>query len=163
MSSHSRFSRYSSATARDRLSGGKAAALGAPLRWLLTIGALLWFPIVQPILHVFLTDGIETTPRKLAGLIVGILSGTALLKNVSFLALWFLVIWLALRWNTQRRVSRLLSKWKSANYPDRSLNLTAQTLDWMSELLDPIRRTRERMESVVARAGALNSGVVPPR
>src|SRR5688500_6870826 len=36
--------------ARERLSGRKAAAFGAPLRWILTIGALLWFPIVQPIL-----------------------------------------------------------------------------------------------------------------
>jgi hypothetical protein len=144
--------------AREKLSGAAGAALGAPIRWLLTIGAVLWFPVIQPILHVFLTDGIETSPRKLAGLIVGILSGEALLKSVSFLALWFLVIWLALRWNTQRRVSRLLSKWKSADYPDRSLNLSARTLEWMSELIDPVRKTREQIESVIARAQQLSSG-----
>ena len=108
--------------------------------------------IVQPVLEAFLTTGIERTPRQLAGLIVGILSGTALLKNVSFLALWFLVIWLALRWNTQRRVNRLLTRWKSADYPDRALNLTTQALEWMSELVEPVRRHRERVESLIKRA-----------
>ncbi len=143
-------------TARQKLAGSGGVP-GAPIRWLLTIGALLWFPIVQPILEAFLTTGIENSPRKLAGLIVGILSGSALLKNVSFLAMWFLVIWLALRWNTQRRVNRLLDKWKAANYPDRSLNLTAETLEWMAGLVEPIRRNRERVESVVLRAGQFST------
>jgi GTPase Era involved in 16S rRNA processing len=137
--------------AREKLAGGRGL-LGAPLRWLLTIGALLWFPIVQPILQVMLTTKFEQSSREIAGLIVSILSGTALLKNVSFLAMWFLVIWLALRWNTQRCVAKLLSKWKSANYPDRSLNLTRETLEWMAGLVDPIRRSRERVESLVQRA-----------
>ena len=140
--------------ARERLAG-RGGLLGAPLRWLLTTGALLWFPLVQPLLHAFLTTDIETTPRKLAGLVVGILSGTAMLQSVSFLSLWFLVIWLALRWNTQRRVARLLSRWKAANYPDRSLNLTAETLEWMDGLVQPITRTLERTESVAQRAAQL--------
>src|SRR5690606_28007053 len=120
--------------AREQLAG-RRGILAAPMRWLLTIGALLWFPLVQPILHAFLTTSdlafgswseFAGAWRELAGLVVGILSGEALLKSVSFLALWFLVIWLALRWNTQRRVNRLLARWKSAAYPDRSLNLTVQ-------------------------------------
>jgi hypothetical protein len=142
--------------AREKLMGGRGI-LGAPLRWLLTIGALLWFPIVQPILQIMLTTHVEQSPRVIAGLIVTILSGTALLKNVSFLALWFLVIWLALRWNTQRRVARLLSKWKAANYPDSSLNLTRETLEWMAGLVEPIRRGRDRVESIVERAKQFRS------
>lgn len=131
----------------------------APLRWLLTIGALLWFPIIQPILEAFLTTDIEQTPRKLAGIVVGILSGSALLKNVSFLALWFLVIWLALRWNTQRCVNRLLAKWKSASYPDRTLNLNVQAMDWMAGLIQPIRLGRESLESICQRAQQLKRGI----
>jgi hypothetical protein len=147
-------------TARNKLAGS-GGILGAPLRWLLTIGALLWFPFVQPVLHAFLTTTdlafgswreFGAAWREIAGLIVGILSGAALLQSVSFLALWFLVIWLALRWNTQRRVGRLLAKWKSADYPDRSLNLTLETLEWMAELSHPISRNRERVDSVVKRA-----------
>ena len=113
------------------------------------------FPIVQPVLEVALTTEIERSPRVIAGLIVSILSGSALLKNVSFLALWFLVIWLALRWNTQRRVNKLLSRWKSADHPDRSLNLTSEALEWMSGLIEPIRRHRERVESLATRADEL--------
>jgi hypothetical protein len=143
--------------ARERLAG-RRGWIGAPLRWILTIGALLWFPLIQPLLEAFLTTDIEQTPRKLAGLVVSILSGTALLKNVSFLALWFLVIWLALRWNTQRRVGRLLARWKSADYPDRSLNLTSQALEWMAGLVEPIRRTRERVESLVQRTNQFRTG-----
>ena len=142
--------------ARARLAGSRG--LLAPIRWLLTIGALLWFPIVQPILHIVLTTDVERSPRVIAGLIVGILSGTALLQSVSFLALWFLVIWLALRWNTQRRVARLLLRWKFADYPDRSLNLSAESLEWMAALVEPIRRARERVESVVSRAKQFTAG-----
>jgi hypothetical protein len=142
--------------ARKKLAGGRGL-LGAPLRWLLTIGALLWFPIVQPILEIVLTTKIEHSLAVVIGLIVKILSGTALLKNVSFLALWFLVIWLALRWNTQRCVAKLLSKWKSANYPDRSLNLTRETLEWMADLVAPIRRAHDRVESLVQRAKQFGS------
>lgn len=142
--------------ARAKLAGGRGL-LGAPLRWLLTIGALLWFPIVQPILEIVLTTNVERSWRVMGGLIVTILSGTALLKNVSFLALWFLVIWLALRWNTQRCVAKLLSKWKSANHPDRSLNLTRETVEWMAGLLAPVRQARERVESLVQRAKQFRS------
>ena len=141
--------------ARERLAGRGRGVLGAPVRWLLTVGALLWFPLVQPILEAFLTTDIETTPRKLAGLVVGVLSGTALLKNVSFLALWFLVIWLALRWNTQRRVARLLARWRAAHFPDRSLNLTAEAVEWMGALVHPVTRQLERMESLVERTSEL--------
>lgn len=140
--------------ARERLAG-RGGLLGAPFRWLLTIGALLWFPLVQPILAVIVPTDMEVNPRKMAGLLIGILSGTALLTSLSFLALWFLVIWLALRWNTQRRVARLLSKWKAAHYPDRSLNLTAEALEWMDGLVHPITRHAERLESLVERTAAL--------
>ena len=66
-----------------------------------------------------------------------------------------LTIWLALRWNTQTRVARLLSRWKSANHPDRSLNLTAEVLEWMSALVRPIRSSRERLDALVSRAKGL--------
>lgn len=140
--------------ARERLAG-RGGLLGAPFRWLLTIGALLWFPLVQPVLAAIVPTDMEVDPRKMAGLLIGILSGTALLTSLSFLALWFLVIWLALRWNTQRRVARLLAKWKAAHYPDRSLNLTAEALEWMDGLVHPITRHAERLDSLVERTAAL--------
>jgi hypothetical protein len=93
--------------------------------------------------------------RRLVGLVVSVMSGEALLKNVTFLIIWFTVIWLALRWNTQRRLSRLLSRWRSADYADPSLNLTTQAVQWMDGLVEPIRQACERMTDVARRAKAL--------
>lgn len=143
----------------ERLAGRRGIL--APLfRWLLTIGALLWFPLVQPVLAGFLNDEslqINWYPdwRKLMALAVSVLSGEALLKNVTFLIIWFTVIWLALRWNTQRRLARLMERWKSVDYPDPSLNLAAQAMQWMRSLLDPIAAAGERMKSLAERTQAL--------
>jgi hypothetical protein len=127
-------------------------------RWVLTIGALLWFPIVQPVLEIFLTDGWAAITGKAALLIVQLLGAAYLLKSAGFLAIWFLVLWLALRWNTQRRVQRLLRGWRSAGENDPTLNLASATVSWMDDLLDPIRQARERAETLAKRAEALKSG-----
>jgi hypothetical protein len=147
------------AAAVQRLAG-RGGVIAPLFRWLLTIGALLWFPLVQPILEGMLSLpdlglNLWTDGRKLAALIVGVLSGAALLRNVTFLIIWFTVIWLALRWSTQRRVARLLGRWRSADYPNESLNLTTQALRWMDGLLAPLRAGRERTDDLLKRAQAL--------
>ncbi len=148
------------AAARDALAG-RGGVIAPLFRWLLTIGALLWFPIVQPILSGFLNDATLEVNwfapdwRRLLGLLVSVLSGEALLKNATFLIIWFTVIWLALRWGTQRRLSRLLARWRSADYPDPALNLTTQTLQWLRDLVAPIAQSRERTQSLAERADVL--------
>ncbi len=123
-------------------------------RWLLTIGALLWFPIVQPVLAAVL-NGHDRSPRAIAGLLVSVLGVDYLLKSAVFLAIYFAVIWLALRWNTQRRVARFLSRWKTAEPAEASLSLNAQALEWMARLTDPIRMCRERSADLAQRAQTL--------
>jgi hypothetical protein len=143
----------------QRLAGRNGVV--APLvRWLLTIGALLWFPFVQPVLEGMLKLpeirwDLWTQGRNLAGLVVGVLSGEALLRNVTFLILWFTVIWLALRWNTQQRVNRFLYRMRSTEERDLSLNLSAQAVQWMGGLLGPLRRASEQMNDLSSRAKAL--------
>ena len=146
------------AAALEQLAGRHGVV--APLfRWLLTVGALLWFPFIQPVLAGFLAiPDLTFGPsdwRRLGGLVVSVVSGEALLKNVTFLIIWFTVIWLSLRWGTQRRLARLLSRWRSADYPDPSLNLTTQTVQWTDNLLAPLRQAAERMTDVANRAKAL--------
>ncbi|MDB5302964.1 MAG: hypothetical protein JWM97_513 [Phycisphaerales bacterium] len=142
------------AAARERLSGG-AGLLLTPVRWLLTIGALLWFPFVQPVLSTFLRDA-DWHPHweKLVALIVGVLGVDYFLKSAGFLVIYYAAIWLALRWNTQRKVGRLLSKWRATDFPDPAVNLATQTLQWLNDLTAPIRLARERMQSVADRAEA---------
>src|SRR5207249_1212563 len=74
----------------------KRGALGAPLRWLLTIGAALWFPIVQPIAEALLQAGPMHSLREIALLVVKVLSGTYLLQSAAFLVIWFVFLWLYL-------------------------------------------------------------------
>jgi hypothetical protein len=139
---------------------GKGGVVAPLFRWLLTIGALLWFPLVQPILSGFL-NGAEPVidwyphPRRLIGLLVSVLSGEMLLKNVSFLILWFTVIWLALRWRTQRKLGRLLARWRSGDQTEDALSLPAQTMRWMADLLGPIDRGTDRVRALARRAEAM--------
>ncbi len=129
------------------------------LRWLLTVGALLWFPFVQPLLEALLVPGVGRTVRELVYLGVQMLGVTYLLKNVTFLIIWFVALWLVLRWSTQRRATRLLTRWKSGARLDDPLSLPGQVLQWTDELIEPIRRHRERVESVVRRADEVRASL----
>ena len=136
----------------------RASWLGAPLRWALTIGAVVWFPFLQPVLQAILATGSHVSPwnwHDIAFLIVQVLGVNYLLKSVGFLILYFIVLWLALRWNTQRQVAKLLVRWKSADLTDPSYNLATQTLEWIDAMIAPIRQARERMDSVARRAEEL--------
>jgi hypothetical protein len=70
--------------ALQRLSG-RNGVVAPLLRWLLTVGALLWFPFVQPVLEGMLKlPEIRwdwwTQGRNLAGLLVGVLCGESRLR-----------------------------------------------------------------------------------
>ena len=132
----------------------------APVRWLLTVGAVLWFPFVQPILHgILAAPGMLSSARAFAMLTVEVLGVNYLLSSCGFLVLYFIALWLALRWNTQRRVVRLLNGWQATALSDPSLSLAAQTLQWIEHLLTPLRQARERMESLALRAEAMRQTI----
>jgi len=142
---------------------GRGGAWAAPIRWLLTIGALLWFPIIQPVLQLALNSPIDWSGlgwhhwRPLLGMIVSVLGTDYLLRSAGFLAIYFLVLWLALRWNTQRRVARMSARWRSANDPNPQLNLASQAMQWVDELTDAIRHAHDRMASLAERAATLKA------
>jgi hypothetical protein len=138
---------------RRRLAG-KSGVLLAPFRWLLTIGALLWFPFVQPITQTLLSQDIKHSTHDIVLLAVKIFSVTELLQNLTFLGMYFFVIWIILRWDTQRRVARLASRWKSDT---SELSMTTQAMRWLDDLLQPIRESRERAESLAQRAARLRN------
>ena len=151
------------AAIRQRAAGRGAAALAAPVRWLLTIGALLWFPIVQPILQLALNSPLDWSGlgwhhwRPLLGMIVSVLGTDYLLRSAGFLAIYFAVLWLALRWNTQRKVARMSARWRSSDDPNPQLNLATQALQWVDDLTDPIRHAHDRMGSLAERAASLKA------
>jgi hypothetical protein len=130
--------------------------ISAIFRTLLTMGALLWFPIVQPLLEAFVADH---TLRNLTVLAVQIFGVTYLLKSVAFLAIYYTLLWLILRWDTQRRIDKFLSRWQESANIDPTLSLTGQAVEWLNELLRPVRGASERLQSVVQRAGELKKSL----
>jgi len=130
---------------------GRGAWIGAPFRWLLTIGAILWFPFVQPILSQMLATHLSITRLATLALLVQVLGVDYLLKSALFLFIWFLVLWLALRWNTQRKVARLVNKWAATDLAEPAVNLTTQSMQWMDDLLMPIRDAEQRVLSLAQR------------
>ena len=124
----------------ERIGGG--SILLAPVRWGLTIGAALWFPIAQPILQVVLAPGWTGSSREATYLAVQLISAAYLLKTIGFLTLYFVVLWVFLRWDTHRRVIRFIRRINSGD-GDANLSLVAQVMSWMDELLEPLRRDAE--------------------
>ncbi len=139
----------------ERLNRRRLALLAAPLRWAMTIGALLWFPLIQPLLEAMLQRGYAATARDLVLLAVQLLGVNYLLRSAVFLLIYFVALWLGLRWHTHRRVRRLLERWRRGGSVDSSLSLEAQTLNWTHSLIEPIRAARGRIKLVISRMEAL--------
>jgi hypothetical protein len=129
--------------------GGSRAPGSWLVRTLLTVGAVLWFPLLQPLLEAYLSPG---RAANLALLAVKLTSVTHLFTNLGFLAGYFLVLWLAIRWSTQRRVDRWLTRHQRLERPGEDLSLTGQVVAWMNDLLAPLRESHRRLASVVKRA-----------
>jgi hypothetical protein len=146
------------AAAVQRLAGS-GGVVRPLLRALLTVGALLWFPFVQPVLETIVVNDWRYTIPQLGLLAVQLLGVTYLLKAVTFLLLWFAILWLLIRWDTQRKVSRLLARWRTTDAADPSLNLASAALEWIDQLIDPIRRARERADDLVRRTNELRASL----
>jgi hypothetical protein len=137
---------------------GKSGVIAPVFRFLLTVGALLWFPFIQPVLQIILNSkSVIGTARDVGVLAVQVFSAASLLQNAVFLIIWYLLIWSLLRWSTRRRVDRLLSKWKKADDADDSLNLTTRTLAWIEGLLEPIHRKRNAMEGLAKKVETMQA------
>ena len=122
------------------------------------MGALLWFPFVQPFLQEFLEKGPKAT-LSLPLVFVRIFGVTSLLQNSAFLIIYFLALWLLIRWDTLRLVDRRLLKWRTAANLDPSLNPAAAVLEWTADLTAPIRSARQSLESLQSRAEAIRKSL----
>lgn len=124
----------------------------------LTIGVAVWFPILQPVLQILLQDSVSGLTRETLLTIVQLLSVSYLLQSLGFLAIYFLVLWMWLRWRTTRRIQRYLRQTTESDHP------AAVILEWQDWLLEPIRRYVEQLESLQAKIDefAVSAGVNKP-
>lgn len=143
----------------DRAGGRGLGIVGVAWRWLLTLGAILWFPFVQPVTQILLAEGVSGSAREVARLVVGVISSSHLLQSGAFLLLWFAVLWVLLRFQTQQRADRLIARWKTDEALDPQLSFAAQTIEWADELLRPLRAQRDRFTELAERESRLR-GVI---
>jgi GTP-binding protein EngB required for normal cell division len=119
-----------------------------PARWMLTVGALLWFPFIQPLLELVLTSNIRTITLELLIWIVRVLGASYLLQSLGFLVLWFLALWVSVRFSTYRRVGRELD---SALADDAGQGPVASVLAWTDSLTAPVRARVDRVRGLLDR------------
>ncbi len=118
---------------------------------IVTVGAALWFPIVQPILAILLRDGVVEMTRATALQVVEILSATYLIQSVGFLAIYFIALWMWLRWLAYRRVDRALRHATDADHP------ASVVFAWNEQLLEPIARHVEKLRELKSRIDAVHA------
>jgi hypothetical protein len=130
---------------------GRRGIISPIVRFLLTIGAALWFPIIQPLLAIVAEQNWAWKGLDVARLAIQLLSAVYLLQSAGFLLLYFLVLWAILRWDTQRRANWMIQRWKRPDPGAPGLSLAAQAIEWMDELLEPVESHRDRLRDLVER------------
>jgi hypothetical protein len=142
---------------------GGGGVLLAPLRWLLTIGALLWFPIIQPLAAAMLAPGWAGIGRDFLLLAVQLISAAYLIRGVGFVLIYFFVLWAVLRWDTRRKVEVLLRQWSRVD-AEPELSFEAAAMQWLTDLLVPLQRRVEVTSALAERVeklrGQLESAAV---
>ena len=131
---------------------GRPGILSRLLAPLVTLGAALWFPIVQPVLELYLSGTVADVSRQSILLIVRLLGAEYLIRSVGILAIYFVALWMLLRWASYRRVDRALRESTDATHP------AAAVLAWSTRLLDPLRQHVAKLKQLGDRIAAVGSG-----
>jgi hypothetical protein len=133
----------------------------APWRWLLTFGAVVWFPLIQPVAEVFLTllpgGGIEADLTDIAGwrdlalTAVSVLSAQHLLDSALFLLIWFVVLWAYLRWAATQKAKHQLGTGHDG--------LVTAAANWCDDLLAPLEQRAAALGQLAQRAEKMRKAV----
>ncbi len=115
----------------------------------LTIGVVLWFPIIQPILEIVLAGGAIDMTRATILKVVQVLGAQYLIQSLGVLVVYFVALWMWLRWLAYRLADRALSRSTDADHP------AANVLAWTQQLLQPIERHVARLTDLQKRIDAL--------
>ncbi|MDB5325658.1 MAG: hypothetical protein JWM57_1227 [Phycisphaerales bacterium] len=134
------------------VAAGRPSLLMRLLAPIVTLGAALWFPIVQPVLELYLQGTVTDFTRASLLLIVQLLGAQYLIRSVGILAIYFVALWMLLRWASYRRVDRALRQSTDATHP------AAAVLTWSGRLLDPLRQHVTKLKTLGDRIAAVGTG-----
>lgn len=145
-------------TIADRVGRGHGGAT-APLRWLLTFGAALWFPIIQPLAAVMLNPDYTWTgwTWRTAWQLVSLFGTVHLLQSAVFLIVYYIALWATLRYLTGRRVERLIERLDAGELDAAGTTITAEARSWVDEMFAPIDARSAEFRDLVDRVHAAKS------
>lgn len=122
------------------------------IRATLTLGAIGWFPFVQPLLAELLRPA---GTASLAGLVVGALGVDSIARNVLFLLGYFTALWALIKRDTWRRVGARVDSMATDETLSADLNPAARALAWTDSLLAPADAALERVRELRRRIAEL--------
>ena len=112
-------------------------------RFFLTFGAVIWFPVGQPLLLAYLSEeGLRSIPLTL----VSLFGVSHLLQSAALLAVYFILLWSILRWNARRKVEQLFARWSDPENISPETSLYAAAEAWLADQLAPIRDYFDRLK-----------------
>ncbi len=125
----------------------------APLRWLLTVGVILWFVIVQPIVQVVVPKD-QWSWTEILQEAVALLSAQSLLASLGIVVGYLVLLWGFLRMRAYRRVARWRRRLgRESSHAESSP--AAQTMLWTSELLAPLQARHDELARLATDAAKL--------
>lgn len=128
---------------------GKPAFITRLLAPIVTIGAAFWFPIVQPVLEIVLQRDVIDMTRETILMIVKVLGANYLIQSVGLLAIYFVALWLCLRWLAYKRIDRALAQATDERHPAQVV------LAWTESLLTPLKLHVEKLQDLSDRIARL--------
>lgn len=128
---------------------GKPPLLTRLIAPVITIGAALWFPIVQPVLEIVLQANIVEMTRDTVLMIVRVLGANYLVQSVGLLAIYFVALWVWLRWLAYRRIDRALARATDERHPAQVV------LTWTESLLMPLKQHVDKLQNLSDRIARL--------
>ena len=132
----------------------KPSGWAAPIRWLLTVGVVIWFVLVQPLLVIFLPER-DWSWMELVQEAVALLSAQSLLASLGIVVAYLVFLWAAIRIKAYRRVAAWRKKLARADADDAEASPAAQTLLWLEDLLAPLQRRHDQLADLQRQAQAL--------
>ncbi|MEM1012168.1 MAG: hypothetical protein AAGI46_08100 [Planctomycetota bacterium] len=114
-----------------------------PIRWLLTVGVVVWFAIAQPLLEVVVPQE-EWSWTELLREAVLLINAQTLLASAGFVLAYLLLVWAAVRVRAYRLAARQRHKLLSAEDDDASP--AHQVVLWTGDLVAPLRDRHAMLE-----------------
>jgi len=124
--------------------------LAAPV---LTIGVALWFPIIQPVASVLLQRDVTVITRETVLLLVNVLGANYLIQSIGLLAIYFVALWMFLRWRAGRRIDKALQRAATTDHPG------SVVLQWTQTLLAPLRGEVAKLDALSQRVAAHTASI----